>query len=255
MRRHFSDLHTILSAREQQVHHQLLGAYQERTDPLNNVERHLREASQDISSQLQKVATAVHNQTPPSRSFITRWTESIRQFNTYEAVIQETVDNLRSVTLATNMEPIPEYAQHLLQDQVASISSINEGITYWTQLQSQYGDLKLKANRQLVENLNSKSPCEQTEKKKARKHPHVTLSSIAANHQYDVGSELTGCVVYNDAERFYIHIKSDSIVPDAVRQLDQLHKQIQTCVEKRAPEIQERVTPPSGRFVIFLLYR
>ncbi|KAI9549848.1 hypothetical protein GHT06_004542 [Daphnia sinensis] len=239
MRRHFSDLHAILAAREQQVQHQLFGAFQECTSPLKGVERHLRDASQDINSQLQKAACAVSNHIPPSRSSITRWTESLRQFNIYETVIKETLANINSVTFSTTMEPIPEYADHLLRDSVASINSNNGGITFWSQLQNQCGDVKQKTNRQLVDNLNSMSPCEQTENKKARKHPHVISPAIATNHQYDVGTNLTGRVVYICAERFYVHVLSDSCSQDAVSELDQLHIEIQMCDRNPAPGLHD----------------
>lgn len=239
MRRHFSDLHAILAAREQQVQHQLFGAFQECTSLLKSVEWHLRDASQDISSQLQKAATAVSNHIPPSRSAITRWTESIRHFNIYETVIKETLANINSVTFSTTMEPIPEYADHLLHDSVASVSSASGGRIFWTQLQNQYGDVKQKTNRQLVDNLNSKSPCEKTENKKAKKHPRVISPSIAANHQYEVGTDLTGRVVHIDAERFYVHVQSDSSSQDAVSELNQLQTRIQMCERNPAPGLHD----------------
>jgi hypothetical protein len=51
---------------------------------------------------------------------------------------------------------------------------------------SQFIDLKQEKDRQSLDHLSSTSPCEPTEKKRARKHTHMNSSPPAINH-YESG--------------------------------------------------------------------
>lgn len=248
MRDHFAELHTLLAAREQQMQHELFKRFQERNGSLNNVERYIREGYLDISMRLQKANKAVSSDIPPSRSAIARLTESIRKSNTCKNLVEETRDNLYSVTLSAEFEPNEEFAHHLRHDPVATVRSEYEGSSYWNRLLSQFDDFKQEKDRQSLDHLSSTSPCEPTEKKRARKHAHVTSSPLAVNH-YESGAQLTGRVVHVEDERFYIQVQSCSSPGEneGRMELKKLQTQIQICEKNPAPRLSDLVTSSSGR--------
>jgi hypothetical protein len=252
LRGHFAELHTLLASREQQMQHELFQRFQERTGSLNNAERHIREGQLDLSKRLQKATKAVSSDIPPSRSAIARWTESIRQSNSCKNLVDETRDNVNSVTLSAVFEPDEEYIHHLRHDSVATFSSEYEGSSYWNRLLSQFDDFKQEKDRQSLDHLSSNSPCEPTEKKRARKH--MNSSPLAINH-YESGMQLTGRVVHDEEKCFYIQVHSSSS-PDGNggrEELKKLQTQIQTCEKNPAPRLSELVTSSSGRKIIILL--
>ncbi len=237
------------------MQHELFQRFQERTGSLNNAERHIREGQLDMSKRLQKATKAVSSDIPPSRSAIARLTESIRQSNSCKNLVDETRDNVNSVTLSAVFEPNEEYAHHLRHDPVATVRSEYEGASYWNRLLSQFDDFKREKDRQTLDNLSSTSPCEPTEKKRARKHTHMHSSPLAINH-YKSDMQLTGRVVHIEDKCFYIQVQSSSS-PDGDggrRELKKLQTQIQTCEKNPAPRLSELVTSSSGRKIIILLF-
>jgi hypothetical protein len=248
MRSHFADLHSLLAAREQQIQHELFQKFQERTGSLKNAERFIREGYLDMSTQLQKAMKAISSDIPPSRSAISRLTESIRKSNSCKDLVEETRKNLNSVTLSAVCELNEEFTYHLRHDTVATVRSEYEGFSYWNRLLSQFGDFKQEKDRQSLDHFNATSPCEPSEKKKARKHTHVNSPPLAVN-QYESGMKLTGRVVHVDSQRFYIQVQS-SPTPDggdtSKKVLEELHKQIQICESKAAPRLSELVTSSIG---------
>jgi hypothetical protein len=159
---------------------------------------------------------------------------------------------VNSVTLSAVFEPDEEYIHHLRHDSVATVSSEYEGSSYWNRLLSQFDDFKQEKDRQSLDHLSSNSPCEPTEKKRARKH--MNSSPLAINH-YESGMQLTGRVVHDEDKCFYIQVHS-SPSPDGNggrEELKKLQTLIQTCEKNPAPRLSELVTSSSGRKIIILL--
>jgi hypothetical protein len=100
--------------------------------------------------------------------------------------VDETRENVNLATLSALFEPNEKYAHHLRDDPVATVRSEYEGASYWNRLLSQFIDLKQEKDRQSLDHLSSTSPCEPTEKKRARKHTHMNSSPLAINH-YESG--------------------------------------------------------------------
>ena len=163
--------------------------------------------------------------------------------------MDETRKNLNSVTLSVICELNEEFTYHLRHDPVATVRSAEyEGFSYWNRLLSQFGDIKQEKDRQSLDHFNATSPCEPSEKKRARKHTHVNSPPLAVN-QYESGMKLTGRVVHVDSQRFYIQVQS-SPTPDggdtSKDLLEEIHNQIQNCVSKPAPRLNELVTSSIG---------
>jgi hypothetical protein len=160
---------------------------------------------------------------------------------------------VNSVTLSAVFEPDEEYIHHLRHDSVATFSSEYEGSSYWNRLLSQFDDFKQEKDRQSLDHLSSNSPCEPTEKKRARKH--MNSSPLAINH-YESGMQLTGRVVHDKDKCFYIQVHSTPS-PDGDggrEELEKLKTQIQTCEKNPAPWLSELVTSSSGRKIIYTFY-
>ena len=124
---------------------------------------------------------AISSDIPPSRSAISRLTESIRKSNSWKDLVDETRKNLNSVTLSAVCELNEEFTYHLRHDTVATVRSEYEGFSYWNRLLSQFGDIKQEKDRQSLDHFNATSPCEPSEKKRARKHAHVNSPLLAIN--------------------------------------------------------------------------
>lgn len=241
MRSHFSDLHSILALREQQVQQLLFQALQECTGPLKHVEKNLREAYYDISCELRNANTSV-NSPETTRRGIVRCTESIRRFGFYDDAVRQTKDQLDPVSLSARMELVPDFAESLRHNEAVSV--LVEGVenkARWSELQTRYDELKKQKNRSIVDAMNATSPTDPTEKKKARKQLFNELDvtplvmSQAAN-QCQIGSEMTGLVVYLDGNRFYIQIHGPS-----TSEFDVLQAKIHLHEAKPVPRLHQLV--------------
>jgi hypothetical protein len=98
--------------------------------------------------------------------------------------------------------------------------------------------------------FNSTSPCEPSEKKRARKHAHVNSPLLAVN-QYESGRHETDWT--RRPRRFSSFLRTSSkfsYTPDggdtSKDLLEEIHKQIQNCVSKPAPRLSELVTSSIG---------
>jgi hypothetical protein len=140
---------------------------------------------------------------------------------------------------------------HLRHDPVATVRSAEyEGFSYWNRLLSQFGDFKQEKDRQSLDHFNSTSPCEPSEKKRARKHAHVNSPLLAVN-QYESGRHETDWT--RRPRRFSSFLRTSSkfsYTPDggdtSKDLLEEIHKQIQNCVSKPAPRLSELVTSSIG---------